>query len=59
MVDCYSLVGVWSAYLVMTQNFVFVLLSYWVNWADLQCKVQMENWDGSVPDINGTCADLC
>ena len=27
---------------------VFVLLLYWVNWADLQCKVHMERWDGSV-----------
>ena len=53
-----SIVEVWSPYLVMTQNFVLLLLSYWVNWADLQCKVQMEHWDGSIPDINGTCADL-
>ena len=26
---------------------VFVLFVYWVNWADLQCNVQMERWDGS------------
>ena len=37
---------------------VFVLLVYWVNRADLQCKVQMERWDGSVLDINATCAYL-
>ena len=39
---------------------VFVLLAYDIvlNWAALQCKVQMERWDGSVLDINGTCADL-
>ena len=36
---------------------VFVLLAYWVNPADLQCKVQMERWDGSVLDINAICAD--
>ena len=37
---------------------VFALLAYWVNRADLKCKVQMECWNGSVLDINGTCADL-
>lgn len=37
---------------------VFVLLVYWVYRADLQCKVQMERWDGTVLDINATCADL-
>ncbi|MCG7883058.1 MAG: hypothetical protein JAY96_15870 [Candidatus Thiodiazotropha endolucinida] len=37
---------------------VFVLLVYWVNRANLQCKVQMERWDGSVLDINATCAGL-
>ena len=37
---------------------VFILLAYWVNPADLQCKVQMEHWDGSVLDINAICADL-
>ena len=37
---------------------VFVLLVYWVNPTDLQCKVQIERWDGSVLDINATCADL-
>ena len=36
---------------------VFVLLAYWVNRADLQFKVQMECWDGSVLDINAICAD--
>ena len=37
---------------------VFVLLAYWVNWADLQCKIQMERWDGLILDINAICADL-
>ena len=37
---------------------VCVLLAYWVNQADLQCKVQMEHWDGSVLDIYAICADL-
>lgn len=37
---------------------VFVLLVYWVYQAELQCKVQMERWDGTVLDINATCADL-
>ena len=37
---------------------VFVLLAYWVNRADLQCKVQVERWDGSVLDINAICTDL-
>ena len=37
---------------------VFGLLAYWVNPADLQCKVQMEHWDGSVLDITATCVDL-
>ena len=36
---------------------VFVLLAYWVNRADLQCKVEMERCDGSVLDINAICAD--
>ena len=33
---------------------VFVLLVYWVYKADveLQCKVQMERWDGTVLNIN-------
>ena len=35
-----------------------VLLAYWVNRAALQCKVQMERWDGSVLDINAICTDL-
>ena len=26
--------------------------------ASLQCKVQMERWDGTVLDINATCSDL-
>ena len=29
-----------------------------MNWADLQCKVQLERWDGSVFDTNAICADL-
>ena len=37
---------------------VFVLLVYWVNWANVQRKIQMEHWGGSVLDINATCADL-
>ena len=37
---------------------VFVLLLYWVNRADMQCKVQMERWDGSVLDTNATCSDF-
>ena len=35
---------------------VFVILAYWVNWADLQCKVQMERFD--VLDINAISADF-
>ena len=37
---------------------VFVLLVYWVYQAKLQCKIQMERWDGTVLNINATCADL-
>ena len=37
---------------------VFVLLANWVNRADLQCKVQMERWDGSVLGISATCNDI-
>ncbi len=39
---------------------VFVLLVYWVYQADLEllCKVQMERWDGTVLNINATCANL-
>ena len=37
---------------------MFVFLAYWVNQADLQCKVQMEHWGGSLLDINSICADL-
>ena len=37
---------------------VFILLVYWVHRAGLQCKVQMEWWDGIVLDIKATCADL-
>ena len=37
---------------------VFVLLVYWVHRANLLSKVQLERWDGSVLDINATCANL-
>ena len=37
---------------------VFILLVYWVYLEGLQCMVQMEQWDGTVLDINATCADL-
>ena len=37
---------------------VLVLLVYWVFRRQLACKVQMERWDGTVLDINYTCADL-
>ena len=37
---------------------VFVLLVYWTYRAKLECKVQMERWDGTVLDINATCAEL-
>ena len=43
--------------LVMTD--IFVLLVYWVYQAELQCKVvQMEQWDGTVLDINATCTNV-
>ena len=34
---------------------MFVLLLYWAN---IQYKVQMERWDGSVLDTNATCPDF-
>ena len=37
---------------------VFVLLAYWMNPTDLQCKVHVDRWDGSVLVINATCVDL-
>ena len=37
---------------------VFVLLVYWVYREEMTSKVQMERWDGTVLDINATCADL-
>ena len=37
---------------------VFVLLIYWVYREEMTSKVQMERWDGTVLDINATCADL-
>ena len=37
---------------------VFVLLAYWVSRAALQCKLQIERWDGLVLDINAICTDL-
>ena len=39
-------------------TYMFVLLQHWENLADLQCNVKMGRWDGSVLDINVTCADL-
>ena len=41
-----------------SDTYVFVLRLYWVNRADMQCKVQMEQWDGSVVDTNATCHDI-
>ena len=35
---------------------VFVLLLYWLNRADMQSKVQMKRWDGSVLDTNAICS---
>ena len=56
-----TIVLVWSecdphTYLVMTQLCLsyFKSLLYWVNQADMQCKVQME----CVLDINVTCPDF-
>ena len=39
---------------------VFVLLVQWVPRVALhvQCKVQMERWNGTVLDINATCTEL-
>ena len=37
---------------------VLILLVYWVNLVDMQCKVQMEPWGGSVLEINATYDDL-
>ena len=37
---------------------VFVLLVYWVCRKELECKVQMERWDGTVLNINATCDKL-
>ena len=37
---------------------VFVLLVYWVYREEMTSKVQMERWDGTILDINATCADL-
>ena len=37
---------------------VFVLLVYWVYKHKIQATVQMLRWDGSVWDINATCAQL-
>ena len=38
---------------------VSALFVYWSKREDMQCKVQMERWDGLVLDIYATCADLC
>ena len=35
-----------------------LLLVYWIHRVALQCKVQMERWNGAVLDINVTCAEL-
>jgi hypothetical protein len=37
---------------------VFDLLVFWVFRRKLECKIQMERWDGTVLDINATCTDL-
>ena len=37
---------------------VFVLLVYWVYLKHLDSNVQVERWDGTVLDINATCANL-
>ena len=37
---------------------VFILLVYRVHQASLQCKVQMERWDGAVLDTNATRFNL-
>ena len=37
---------------------VFVLLVYWVCRKELECKVQMERWDGTVLNVNATCDKL-
>ena len=37
---------------------VIVLLVYLVHRADIQCKVQMERWDGTILDTNATSAHL-
>ncbi len=35
---------------------VFILLVYWVYRANVQCRVQMERWDGMILDVNATCS---
>ena len=37
---------------------VFVVLVYWADREEMTSKVQMERWNGTVLDINATCADL-
>ena len=37
---------------------VFELLVYWVYREKMMSRVQVERWDGTVLDINATCADL-
>ena len=37
---------------------VYVLLLSWVNREDMQCKVQMERWNGLGFDINATYPDF-
>ena len=35
-----------------------MVLVYWVDREEMTSNVQMERWDGTVLDINATCADL-
>ena len=35
----------------------FVLLVYWLYWEEMECKVQMDWWDGTVLDVNATSTD--
>ena len=37
---------------------VFVLLVYWRCRKELECKVQMEPWDGTAFNVNATCDKL-
>jgi len=35
---------------------IFIILVYWVYRANVQCRVQMERWDGIILDVNATCS---